>query len=389
MATVPLHELRDDPAALVSADEARQDVRDEIVASWRRSAGSGLHPETFIVPHEANLDTEGPLVRAARPVINELIDDLATTGLGIVLANSEGQVLDRRTSDHSMVALLDRIMLAPGFAYAEKHVGTNAIGTALEERRPSIVDGREHFAETLTAMTCAAWPIADVRSGQVLGVIDVSSAARDGSPLMLPIVRRAARDIREGLLEEASLADRLLLRRFALERRRVSGPLVFVNDRTLLTNAAAARVVGPGDEELLRGYALRMLEGARSNEVVVLTGGPFEVRSCQAVIEGGDVIGASMRLAPVGPAQVRRRSPQTPRSLGWESLTDTELSVTELVRDGLTNRRAADRLLMSPYTVDSHLRSIFRKLDVRSRVELTRIALQHDRDEHPRSGAEG
>ncbi|MCU1397958.1 MAG: hypothetical protein JWN62_1067, partial [Acidimicrobiales bacterium] len=36
MATVPLHELRDDPAALVSADEARQDVRDEIVASWRR-----------------------------------------------------------------------------------------------------------------------------------------------------------------------------------------------------------------------------------------------------------------------------------------------------------------------------------------------------------------
>ena len=65
-------------------------------------------------------------------------------------------------------------------------------------------------------------------------------------------------------------------------------------------------------------------------------------------------------------------------ALGWESLTDTELNVTSLVRQGLTNRATAGRLLMSPYTVDSHLRSIFRKLDVNSRVELTRVALEHD-----------
>jgi DNA-binding CsgD family transcriptional regulator len=44
----------------------------------------------------------------------------------------------------------------------------------------------------------------------------------------------------------------------------------------------------------------------------------------------------------------------------------------------LTNRQAAERLFMSPYTVDTHLRSIFRKLAVNSRVELTRIALMHD-----------
>ena len=68
-------------------------------------------------------------------------------------------------------------------------------------------------------------------------------------------------------------------------------------------------------------------------------------------------------------------------ALGWESLTDTELTVTSHVRQGLTNRATAEHLLMSPYTVDSHLRSIFRKLDINSRVQLTRVALEHDIDE--------
>jgi DNA-binding NarL/FixJ family response regulator len=129
-----------------------------------------------------------------------------------------------------------------------------------------------------------------------------------------------------------------------------------------------------------------MLASNRSNETVVLARGPFAVRSCDAVIEGGEVIGASMRLGPLlAPAHMRRTSQQVRPTLGWESLTDTELSVTSLVRQGLTNRGAAERLLMSRYTVDSHLRSIFRKLDISSRVELTRAAAEHDSgDQDPR-----
>jgi DNA-binding CsgD family transcriptional regulator len=387
MATGPVNELRDALAAVVSADVVLGEVREQIVASWRRSAGSGLRPETFDVPHDPTLDADAPLMRAARPVIDELTDDLATVSLGIVVTNVKGQVLERRASDHSVRSLLDRIMLAPGFLYTEEHVGTNAIGTALEEGRPSIVDGPEHFAETLTTMSCAAWPIADVRSGQVLGVVDLSCAARDGSPLMLPLARRAARDIGERLLEEASTVERLLLRRFDLERRRVGGPLVFINGRTMLTNASAGRIVGSTDEEVLWDCALHMLASNRSDGTVVLESGTFAVRSCDAVIEGGEVIGASMRLGPVSPAAPLRRSSQQARpTLGWGSLTDTELSVTSLVRQGLTNRGAAERLLMSRYTVDSHLRSIFRKLDISSRVELTRAAVEHDSGGQERPG---
>jgi DNA-binding CsgD family transcriptional regulator len=47
--------------------------------------------------------------------------------------------------------------------------------------------------------------------------------------------------------------------------------------------------------------------------------------------------------------------------------------VSDLVADGLTTRQAAAKLFVSRHTVDSHLRHIFRKLDINSRVDLVRI----------------
>ncbi len=72
-------------------------------------------------------------------------------------------------------------------------------------------------------------------------------------------------------------------------------------------------------------------------------------------------------------AQPRAR--QRPRALeGWASLTDAELKISELVAQGFTNREAASRLFVSRNTVDFHLRSIYRKMNVRSRVQLALLS---------------
>ncbi|MCU1454883.1 MAG: hypothetical protein JWN46_3029 [Acidimicrobiales bacterium] len=63
---------------------------------------------------------------------------------------------------------------------------------------------------------------------------------------------------------------------------------------------------------------------------------------------------------------------------GWGSLTETERRVAGVVAEGLTNAGAAQRLYLSRHTVDFHLRQIFRKLAIRSRVELVRLVLQAD-----------
>ena len=60
-------------------------------------------------------------------------------------------------------------------------------------------------------------------------------------------------------------------------------------------------------------------------------------------------------------------------------MTDAERRVVELVAQGLTNRQVAERAFLSRHTVDFHLRQAFRKLNVSSRVELARIAIEHQR----------
>jgi DNA-binding CsgD family transcriptional regulator len=79
------------------------------------------------------------------------------------------------------------------------------------------------------------------------------------------------------------------------------------------------------------------------------------------------------RLRELG---VRRRLVRSVRPAnGWGGLTDAELAVARLVAEGLTNRQVAEQLFVSPHTVSMHLRHVFTKLDINSRVELTRLAM--------------
>jgi DNA-binding CsgD family transcriptional regulator len=89
-----------------------------------------------------------------------------------------------------------------------------------------------------------------------------------------------------------------------------------------------------------------------------------------------DVARTRRRLRELG---IRRRHWGTEKrpAAGWESLTDTELAAARLVAQGLTNQQIASQLFISTHTVAFHLRQVFRKLDIRSRVELTRIALEN------------
>ncbi|MEV7981603.1 AAA family ATPase [Streptomyces sp. NPDC086519] len=71
-----------------------------------------------------------------------------------------------------------------------------------------------------------------------------------------------------------------------------------------------------------------------------------------------------------------RRAAATQRPVqGWGALTASEKKIARLVAAGHTNRSAADLLVVSPHTVNTHLTSVFRKLSVNSRVQLANLVM--------------
>ncbi|MFB9831158.1 helix-turn-helix transcriptional regulator [Actinoallomurus acaciae] len=163
-------------------------------------------------------------------------------------------------------------------------------------------------------------------------------------------------------------------------------------DFPALADAAAhARGILDNDAASLRHAGARLVDpwaraSAAEDLGVMLTRGTVEpdyqaaVHSLDRALEGYEKIGALRDAARVrarlrGFGLRRRHWKQSARPVtGWDSLTDTERSVATLVAQGLTNQRVAAQMFVSPHTVKFHLRQVFRKLDIGSRVELANVA---------------
>ena len=88
---------------------------------------------------------------------------------------------------------------------------------------------------------------------------------------------------------------------------------------------------------------------------------------------------ADRELRRLGETVRRRARGATPTGTGLKSLTERELEIARLTTDRLTNREIAKRLFLSEKTIETHMRNIFNKLGVSSRVEVARAVERADR----------
>ncbi|SIO88809.1 LuxR family transcriptional regulator [Nocardiopsis sp. JB363] len=157
--------------------------------------------------------------------------------------------------------------------------------------------------------------------------------------------------------------------------RHASG--LFMNDPGLLQAAVEAYEDSP--RPFPRALALEDAGRAAARKGDTARSRPRLSRAHE-IYEGCGARGPADRVARAL-RDLTRRSEGTPAAAtpapdrAWNELSDSERRVALLVTDGLTNREVADRIFLSPHTVDSHLRSSFRKLEVRNRVELARLMI--------------
>lgn len=208
-----LNELASDREDFLSSRAVRRPplVTDVILSSWRRSQELRLDTEKLAPSYLSQFNGETPLARSAAPILRQLLNELAGEPVGIILTDANGVVLQRLCNDSDLTRALDSVRLAPGFSYAEEHVGTNGIGTALERRAPILVNGGEHYVRHLAAFACAGVPILHPVSGALLGVLDLTSTSKHANQLLLVVAKSTVKQIQDQLLSQANASERALL----------------------------------------------------------------------------------------------------------------------------------------------------------------------------------
>ena len=230
-------------------------VRPEIASSWRRCAALGARPDVLRPTYDAAIDPDGALLRAARPVLDRLIQRVRGEGVAVLLGDHRARIIERHVDDAHLRRQLDRVQAIRGFVFDEATAGTNGLGTALEEDRPVRVRGEEHFVSQLASFAGTAAPIHHPFSGRRLGVLCVFGALACADDRMLGLVTRTAADVEGRLGDEASRGQRALLTQF-LRTSHGTRDAVMARDASLvLMNAAAARLLTREDHALLADRA--------------------------------------------------------------------------------------------------------------------------------------
>ena len=250
-------------------------LRAEIDASWRRSLSHGVH---FNGQHELALESSASLelllssnrllLDAAMPAIDYLAERQGKDGL-IILANSDATILALEgRADRLKGSGLQDITL--GACWSEAARGTNALGTALVEARPTLIDCGEHYLDRLSDFSCTSVPI-HCPQGEILGVLDLTregplGRAQDSTALLAMAVSQI-----ESRVFNATYPEQIVLafhsRRQYLESPwqgllalSLGGQILAVSTQACqLLNAPRAALVGRRCEEFLGVDGLQLL----------------------------------------------------------------------------------------------------------------------------------
>jgi ATP/maltotriose-dependent transcriptional regulator MalT len=156
-----------------------------------------------------------------------------------------------------------------------------------------------------------------------------------------------------------------------------SGDSLRAADWALASAAAADQVGAPIEAALSRALAGRALAHAGQRDRAIA-----ELQRAAAAFDASGAMhyrrSAERELGRLGQRPHRRTRPGRTDRLGIESLTGRELQVVRLVVDRRTNPEIAAELFLSQKTVESHLRNIFNKMGVATRVSLARAVERHD-----------
>jgi ATP/maltotriose-dependent transcriptional regulator MalT len=206
---------------------------------------------------------------------------------------------------------------------------------------------------------------------EVLALVELALGRVDAAEAF---VVRAEENARRLGLRLPDLLARRARAAVLLEQGDAVGAARLAGESAELAGHIGARLVGAFALSL-QGRALSVA-GERSEAIAVLRRAESELDQCGSVRVRDE---ARRELRKLG-ARAETRGPAAGADSGVGALTGRELEIARLVTDRKTNREIAAELFLSDKTIESHLRNIFVKLGVSSRVEVARAVERAQRE---------
>jgi len=182
-------------------------VKTEIKASWQRSLGFNVPQDrmqavTGSLDQLQHYDENRRVQKYAASYLRSLYSSICGTSFLICLVDPDGWVLSLH-GDPKIRRIVEPMMFVPGANWAEQVMGSSGIGISLATAKPTEVLASEHYLRICRNLSCAAAPVMDHQK-RLLGVINITTAARDYNPFMLGTVVAAADAIHADLCKPAS-----------------------------------------------------------------------------------------------------------------------------------------------------------------------------------------
>jgi DNA-binding CsgD family transcriptional regulator len=229
-------------------------------------------------------------------------------------------------------------------------------------------------------LALAAWQRGDVHDAMRWLGGDITLFGQPLTPQVLDLVILGARVA--SAAGDAGLRARVLQATEALERERPPVPLLAgvaeyargMLERDAAALVAAAELLESSSRPLLYAAAAEDAGGelariGRGDEALAQLNAAFDTYTHHEALADARRVGRELRRFGVE----RRIISQARAKTGWDSLTDSELKVANLIAQGATNRDVATQLHLSLHTVKTHLHNAFAKLGINSRAQLAQL----------------
>jgi PAS domain S-box-containing protein len=325
----------------------------EVASSWQRCHNLSvdpLNPECGCIDQarlKERLFQRQRLVKIVRPVMERLYNFVKHTGFQVVLSDETGFLLDV-IGDPDVTSRTRQVELCPGGNWSEAARGTNAIGTAIFERKPVQVFAAEHYCQPNHFLVCSASPIFDA-DGQMVGVLDLSGDYHYSNVHTLGMVVAAVGAIENQLCLQRATEKLYNAYRYSnILLESMSDGMVSVDNRGVVTeiNSKGASIFGV-DPKLVRGRHITQLttlhvpllqilqDGVQyEDKELVCNQAGKKIRSSASLLrdESGTVIGAVATFREVSSKwkPLPRQCYLAPPRLSVDDIVGNGASMTEL-----------------------------------------------------------